>query len=225
MNKQITSTSWLLTAAAVTFWISWLLMPDPGTTDTTHILSIVKQSRMNVICSVTVQIISSVLYVLALFSLTKTGLVQRKISWIGISLLGIGAMGLCADAFFHLLAWYMTDSSVTIQEDVICVMEFMQTSALIFLVPLLLPLFIGSLLLSIGLKKQSLTSGKALYAFIISLFVGPATVIIMKKAFQYEGTGLSMIILGIFALGQVFMAIELKKGSALKPRFALPVIL
>ena len=58
--------------------------------------------------------------------------------------MGIGAMGLCADAFFHLLAWFMTDDSVTIQEDVIRVMEFMQTDALIFLVPLLLPFFMAA---------------------------------------------------------------------------------
>lgn len=225
MNKQINSTAWLLIGAAITFWISWFLMPDPGTTDTTHILSIVKQSRSSVISSVTIQVISSVLYILAIFSLTKTGIVQKKLSWIGISLLGIGAMGLCADAFFHLLAWYMTDESVTIQKDVIQVMEFMQTSALIYLVPLLLPLFIGSILLAIGLKKQSMITAAALYAFILSLIIGPIVVVIAKNFFQYEGAGLAMIILGIFAGGQAMIGIDLMKQSKLKPQFALPVLL
>ena len=71
MNKQKNMTGWLLILAAITFWISWFLMPDPGSTDTQYILSAVKEARIRVLCSVVIQIITSVLYVIALFKLTK----------------------------------------------------------------------------------------------------------------------------------------------------------
>src|SRR5689334_318733 len=125
MKRQKNLAGYLLILAAITFWISWFLMPDPGTTDTNHILAIVKQARTSVFCSVIIQIVSSVLYVLALFSLTYFNTFQKKIIFIGISLLGIGAMGLSSDAFFHLLAFFMTDDSVNIQQDVLRVMNFM----------------------------------------------------------------------------------------------------
>src|SRR6185503_5159572 len=70
MNKG-NLTGWLLIFAALTFWISWYLMPDPGTVDTVHILNIVKENRTAVLASVIIQITSSVLYVLALFYLIR----------------------------------------------------------------------------------------------------------------------------------------------------------
>jgi hypothetical protein len=77
MSRQKNLTGWLLIFAAITFWISWFLMPDPGTTDTVHILTMVKQARISVLCSVIIQIISSVLYVLALFSLAPFSVVTK----------------------------------------------------------------------------------------------------------------------------------------------------
>src|SRR5215510_3256106 len=105
MQKQKTLTGYLLILAAISFWLSWFLMPDPGTTDTRHILEIVKQSRASVLCSVVVQILSSILYIAALFLLVRVS-VPKKATMVGFILLGIGALGLCADAFFHLLAFF-----------------------------------------------------------------------------------------------------------------------
>ena len=65
MNRQANLTGLLLILSAVTFWISWFLMPDPGTVDTIHILNIVKENRMAVLCSVIIQIVSSMLYVVS----------------------------------------------------------------------------------------------------------------------------------------------------------------
>jgi hypothetical protein len=121
----------LLIMAAVTFWISWFLMPDQGTADTLHILQIVKASRESVFYSIVVQIFSSVLYVPALFLISQ-GIIANKITLTGIVLLAVGAMGMCADAFFHLLAYFMTDVSVNLQEDVVIVMNFMQTKGILF---------------------------------------------------------------------------------------------
>src|SRR5262245_4240287 len=125
MNKQKKLTGYLLILAAITFWISWFLMPDPGTTDTQYILKAVKEARMSVLCSVIIQIISSVLYVIVLFKIAQWIHPLKKIILSGLVLFCVGAMGLCADAFFHLLAFFMTDSSVNIQQDVVQVMEFM----------------------------------------------------------------------------------------------------
>jgi len=199
-------------AAGLTFWLSWFLMPDPGTTDTAHILSIVKQSRNSVFVSVIVQIISSVLYAAALFLLVKISFAQKR-TLTGAIVLGIGVMGLCADAFFHLLAWFMTHESVTIQEDVVRVMEFMQTDALFFLVPLLLPFFIGSLVLGIGLQQQAITSSLPKWMFLLTFLVGPVIGILSKTVFHYKGPAVMLITLGIFALGHVSIGLELIRGA------------
>jgi len=213
MSRQKKLTGCLLIFAAVTFWISWFLMPDPGTTDTNHILAIVKQARISVLCSVIIQIVSSVLYVLALFSLTSVSVPQKKITLIGISLFGIGAMGLCSDAFFHLLAFFMTNDSVNIQQDVVRVMNFMQTTGVVFLIPLLLPLFIGSLVFAIGLKKQGIVSKNPTIIFITAFLIGIIGTIIAKTIFRYNGPVLSLITLGLFAVGQALIGFEIIQAS------------
>jgi len=212
MNKQKILTGSLLLLAAITFWISWFLMPDPGTTDTNHILAIVKQARTSVLCSVIIQIVSSILYVSALFLLTRF-LLQKKIRLAGFILFGIGAMGLCADAFFHLLAYFMTDDSVNIQQDVVRVMSFMQTTGVVFLIPLLLPLFVGSLVLAIGLKKQRIISKTPTITFITAFAIGIIGTIIAKKVFEYNGPVLSLVTLGIFSASQILIGLEIIKTS------------
>ena len=212
MNKQKNTTGWLLIFAAITFWISWFLMPDPGTTDTQYILSAVKEVRMSVLCSVIIQIISSVLYVIALFKLAQFIHPLKKIILTGMVLFCIGAMGLCADAFFHLLAYFMTDSSVNIQQDVIRVMEFMQTAGVIFLIPLLLPLFIGSLVVAIGLQRRMMISKTATVLFITAFAIGIIGGI-STNAMHYTIPRLSIITLAVFAGGQISIGIEFIKTS------------
>src|SRR4030095_1002239 len=213
MNTKKNLACYLLILSAITFWISWFLMPDPGTTDTTHILTKVKQARISVLCSVIIQIVSSVLYVLALFSLTRFSVPQKKITLIGISLFGIGAMGLCSDAFFHLLAFFMTDDSVNIKQDVVRVMNFIQTTGVVFLIPLLLPLFIGSLVFAIGLKKQGIVSRNPTIIFIIAISIGIIGTIIAKTILGYNGPVLSLITLGLFAAGQALIGFEIIQAS------------
>ncbi len=207
MQRQLAAR--LLILASLTFGISWLLMPDPGTTDTAHILSIVKQSRTSVLASVVTQIISSVLYIAALFSFSKYQLIQKRITWIGAACMAIGALGLCSDAFFHLLAYYMTDNEITIQQDVVRVMEFMQTDALVFLIPILVPLFIGTLLFAIGLSRQgeiSRMTGLICVTAFLMLFVGNA---IPKMMNTNPIPYLVLIVFGLFAIAQTWMAIEI----------------
>ncbi|AAS71744.1 hypothetical protein GS518_16025 [Leptospira interrogans] len=209
MKKQTFWTGILLIFAAITFWISWFLMPDPGTTDARHILEIVKVSRNFVWYSAITQIVSSVCYIIALFSLADLITSQKKTTLSGFVLFGIGVLGMCSDAFFHLLAYYMTDDSVFIQENVIIIMNFMQTKGVIILVPLLLSFFIGSLILSIGLKLQNVISKIPMVVFLIAIFAGIPGAVIINKIFLYKRSIVSLIILGTFAIGQAWIGLEI----------------
>lgn len=220
---KATLTGYLLILAATTFWISWFLMPDQGTADTFHILTIVKESREAVFFSVMIQIISSVLYLAALFLLAQTTSPQRNITLTGFVLLGIGAMGMCADAFFHLLAYFMTDPAVNIQEDVVMVMQFMQTQGIAFLLPLLLPFFIGSLVLAIGLHHQTVVSKIPQLIFIAAFLVGITGAVIVNKFLGYGKPVLVLTILGLFAFGQILIGWELMiKSAKVKKNTHLP---
>ncbi|RHX96154.1 hypothetical protein DLM76_04145 [Leptospira yasudae] len=209
MKKQTLVASCLLIIAAVTFWISWFLMPDPGTTDTNHILRIVKSVREFVWISAITQIVSSACYTIALFLIADLFSPQKKTTLIGLALFGIGAMGMCADAFFHLLAYYMTDDSVLLQENVVIVMTFMQTKGVVILIPLMLPFFIGSILLGIGLRSQNAVSKLPMSLFLTATFVGIGTAIVAKQVFGYSGRIVSLSILGAFAFGQAWIGSEL----------------
>lgn len=206
MNKQMKSTGWLLVLAATSFWISWFLMPDPGTTDAEHILAIVKQSRAAVFSSVIVQIISSVLYVIALTSMAKMVQLQKK-ALIGVILLGIGILGLCSDAFFHLLAYLMTSDTVTISDGVIRTMELMQTIGVYVLVPLLFCFFVGSFVTASGLGKQAIISKTPAQIF-IALIIMSVIGTVLSLVLGFQGPFLSLILLGLFASGQALIGIE-----------------
>ena len=208
MNKTKIFTGILFICGAIGFFTSWSLMPDPGTTDTSHILDIVKQSRSNVMNSVVIQIITSAVYVAALFLLTQISFPLKKVSLLGVCLVGVGILGLCSDAFFHLLAWFMTDDSVSIQRDVVRVMEFMQTEGVRFLIPLLLPFFVGGLILAIGLSKQKVISSLPAYVITIA-FLLAMLMVIATKTHIYQGSIPVLFILGIFAIGQAIIGFEL----------------
>lgn len=210
MKKQIILTGYLLIAAAITFWIAWFLMPDPGTTDTRHILEIVNRIRPMVFSSVVLQIISSVLYLIVLFLLATIGRPRQK-TIIGFILWAIGAMGMCADAFFHLLAWYMTDASVTINEDVVRVMDFTQTSGVNFLIPLMLPFFIGGPMAAWGFYKQGIISKKPVLLFISAFIVGLAGMLV-AKVLSLKEINLLLSPLALFAASQILTGYEMIKS-------------
>jgi len=216
----------MLVLAATCFFASWWLMPDPGTTDTTHILDIVKQSRIQVLYSVMIQIASSVLYTIAAFLLIRNRRLNTT-AFAGIILLAIGAMGLCADAFFHLLAYYMTGNAVTIQQDVIMVMNYMQTDALLFLVPLLLPFIAGSILLTAGLDKQTAISKWPRRTIIAALLIGLAGAVVTRSSGTVSGAALSMMVLALFSIAQIHAGLQLirKRSVDAINAFSIPATL
>jgi len=212
-NKSIFKTTGLLFIfAAITFWTAWFLMPDQGTADTLHILTIVRQTRDSVFCSAIIQIISSVAFIPALFFLGLNLPGSKSITVWGLILFAIGAMGMCMDAFFHLFAFYMTDPIITIQSDIVNLMEFVQTKGVIVLVPLLLPFFIGTLLLTIGLSKQlviSRTSSLICFAALTIGIIGG----VLVNVLGYGRPTLGISVLAMFALAQIIMGIGLIKKA------------
>jgi hypothetical protein len=204
-NQRISG--YLMVIAAAGFWVSWFLMPDAGTKDTIHILSVVKQTRMNVWFSVMTQIATSIVYMTGLILLARSNFKMDKTTFTGMLLFGIGILGLCSDAFFHLLAYFMTDSSVNVQNDVIRVMYLMQTTGVGFLILILLPFFIGSLLLSIGLNRGAIISKTAWILIVTAFSIGVINAIEMKTHIAKPTP--VIIILGIFSIGQAFIGFEL----------------
>lgn len=137
----------------------------------------------------------------------------------GIVLFGIGAMGLCSDAFFHLLAYEMTSGAVTIQDNVVKVMHLMQTEGVVVLLPILLPFFIGSLVLAIGLGNQSAISNNAAYVISAAFVLGILGTLIATKILGYQGRVVTLITLGLFSIGHAMIGLEL--GASRKNDLAM----
>lgn len=198
--------------ASVTFWLSWYLMPDPGATEAAHILTLVKLSRKAVLWSVAIQVLSAVSYLFALFFTLQGIGSSHKLRLPGIALAGVGAMGLCSDAFFHLLAWCMTSKQVHIQSDVVQVMHLMQTRGLLFLVPLFLLFFIGSLVLAVSLHRSGLVSKKPYRLFSLVLLAGSAATVLAGKI-GVQGPWPALLTLGLFATALGRMGYELIRSA------------
>lgn len=160
-------------------------MPDQGTADTVHILKVVKDHRPYVWTSVLVQIFSSLVDLPALFFLIKDTVSPNAFVFWGVILLSIGAMGMCADAFFHLLAFFMTHPYITIDDNIIMVMELMQTRGILLLIPLLLLFFVGSLILAIGLFKLGISSNKSVIILVSAIVVGLVGALLVNLVLGY----------------------------------------
>lgn len=91
--------------------------------------------------------------------------------------------------------------------------SFMQTGGVAFLIPLLSPFFIGSLVLAKGLKKQLLISKTSGYIFIAAFLVGLFGAVILSKILEYQLPGLTLTVLGLFAIGQSLIGLELLNFS------------
>lgn len=213
------STGILLLFSAITFWLSWFLMPDQGTNDTEHILHVVSRSRDSVYYSVIIQVISSVTYIPALFFLSTALQEYNRITIAGCILLSVGAMGMCMDAVFHLVAYYSTAENIHLQPAVISFMTSMQTKGIFFLAPLLLAFFAGTVFLAAGLKKQAVISSAPLRIVLVAFITGFSGAVAVHKIPGYGRPQLVLTILGLFALAQMAIAKEMitsRKSKACK---------
>lgn len=155
--------------AAATFLLGWFLMPDAGTNDAKHILEAIGSHRGPVWWSVVVHLLCSLALAGAVVNLR---LIRRPASshltsW-GSWLVFVGAMGVCLDGFFHLVAFYFTAPGVQ-QREVLEPMRLLQTQGIVLLIPFLLALFAGGPLLSIGLQREQLVTPWPLWCFLLAI--------------------------------------------------------
>ncbi|HEY9839815.1 MAG TPA: hypothetical protein V6D23_05100 [Candidatus Obscuribacterales bacterium] len=159
----------ILMLAGLSFWLGWALMPDAGTNDPAHILRLVAAHRQGVWWSVVTHLLSSLAFVIAVVGLqTERRCARSKTTRVGATLVLMGAMGVCMDAFFHLVAYYMTAASVA-PAGVLEPMRLLQTQGILFLVPLLLALIVGGTVYSAGFYHIDATSPWSKRVFLAGL--------------------------------------------------------
>jgi hypothetical protein len=159
--------------AAILFWLTWFLMPEPGTTDAAFILQAIAEQRGHVLLSAILQTICAVAIVPAVLSI---GAPRSRLMLVGIVLTLVGALGNAADAVYHQVAYEMTAPDVD-RVAMFPVMTRMQTEQVWLLVPLLLSFFPGAACLCIGLAREGRGPANVGRLFAIALGVGLAGVL------------------------------------------------
>jgi hypothetical protein len=193
-----------LVAAAVAFWIAWLLMPGVGVTDPARIFELVGSQRELVATSVVVQLLSAALYVPALVGLLTGGPASRPASmrW-GAGLLLTGAMGSAADAVLHLLAFAMTAPGID-SASLVPVMAFMQGPGLLMLAPLLASFFAGGWLLSLASARARVVPRWNVWLYPIAFAVAIAGGR-LAAAGLVEGRLVGLAMLGLVSAAQAWV--------------------
>jgi hypothetical protein len=214
-----------LVAAAVLFWMSWLLMPGVGVTDAEQIFALVSAQRPLVATSVLIQLLSAVFYVPALLgavSDTDLGRVPGLRWRAGLML--VGAMGSAADAVLHLLAYAMTAPDLD-RGPLVHVMAFMQGPGLLLLAPLIASYFLGGAALSLGLVRVGLLShwGVRLHGAAVAVAViGGALAMFGQVAPRAVG----LTALGLVSGAQVWAGVAMwnvaRSSSGARTRTLLP---
>jgi hypothetical protein len=194
--------------AAITFWVAWIFMPDAGTNDAEHILKAVRDSRDSVWWSSVIHLLSSIAFVAGIVGAQTDP--RAANSWIarwGAFLVLVGSLGVCADAFFHLMAYYMTAEGVDLGA-VLEPMRLLQTQGIVFLVPLLLSVAIGGWIYVVGLGRAGVLSSRPWwmfeFAFVVAM-VGGALVV----GYGLNRQTVVLCVLGLVSLGYGWMGYEL----------------
>ena len=152
------STGWILTAGAICFWSSWALMPGVGVTDAAVILRLVGAQPQQVMVSAMLQLLSAALFALAIPGLALRFFVSKN-SWgrTAAVLLAVGACGDAADAIYHQLAYEMVRPGVD-QAAMLPVMQRMQSTDLLYLLPMIAAFLLGCVALAISAWRLRLLS-------------------------------------------------------------------
>jgi hypothetical protein len=201
----------LLAVAAAAFWLGWILMPDAGTRDAAHILDVVGAHRSAVWWSAVVHWLSSILFILGIIGIHSD--VRASASGgarLGAALALLGAMGVCLDACFHLMAYYLTADGVPASA-VLESMRLLQTEGLAFLVPLLLSLIVGGAVYSVGLARAGITSGRSRWVFLLGIAwaVAGGAVAVTVGAGRQE---VALVFVGFVALGYGWLGYDVAVG-------------
>ena len=192
-----TSAGVYLVLASLAFWLSWLLMPGVGVTDTATIFALVAAHRRNVLASVVLQLLSSALYAPGIAAILSANPARRSaVVRAGGALLAIGAMGSAADAIFHLVAYEMTAPGIAL-DAVAPVMRRLQGKDLTLLFPFIGAFFLGHAFLVTALRKRGPVA--ALGGFVLAL----APVVIIAGAPAIRAGLVTGRLVGLGMLGTV----------------------
>jgi hypothetical protein len=202
-----------LVAAAVTFWLAWLLMPMPGTTDVAYILENVAATPERVWLSVGVQMLSSALFVPGLLAFVASpALRDSTLAFAAATLAGIGVTGLAADAIYHLLAYEMVQPGIS-REAMLPLMARFQREDLVFVAPQLLALVLGAGSMSLAAMRAGTVSklNPALYAVALGVSIAGGT---LASALGQGRRVVALVVLAIVSAAIAWLGVALARDSS-----------
>jgi hypothetical protein len=208
-----------LIAAAALFWLSWYLMPQPGTTDASYILAAVARQRASVLASAIVQTLSAVATVPAMLFVARLRRGPRGSTplYLGAALLLVGAIGNGADAVYHQIAYEMTAPGVDASA-VAPVLARMQTVDIRLLAPLMLAFFAGAVLLAVGQARARLAPPWIWRLYVLAALVAVAGRI-AAKAGVVDARPVALAVLAIASAALAWSGWALR-GAQLAPAAA-----
>jgi hypothetical protein len=118
-------------------------------------------------------------------------------------------MGMCADASFHLLAYNLTDETLLTDDGIMSLMTVMPNDAMKILIPLLLPFFLGSLVLALALNKQGTISIIPLFLNLTAWLIVPISAAVATASYLTNVNLVSLSMLGLVATSHIFLGCEL----------------
>lgn len=163
-----------LANAALLFFAAWVMMPGVGVTDAQQIFALVGTHRPWVAYSIVTQLLSAVLFVLALLGVSaRAELAGARGVHPAAAMLAAGAIGSAGDAILHLVAYAMTAPSLA-SAQFISVMTFLQSAGLRLLAPLLICFFAGGAWLALALANAGVVSRRnsQLHAIALGVALG-----------------------------------------------------
>lgn len=200
-----------LVLAAVTFWLSWLLMPGVGVIDAHVILERVARERASVSASVLVQLVSAALFAPALIGMAMLARARRsRLLEAGAVILLVGAMGSAADAIIHLVAYEMTDPNAP-RGAMLPVMDRLQLGLPAYLGFMVAAFFLGAIALAAGAARARLVGWVCLF-----LVLGGCALLPIAGAFA-QGSDpqrtLGLAGLGLLSLGLCWVGVALAREA------------
>jgi len=193
---------WSLIGGAVLFWLSWYLMPQPGTTDAAYILAAVAGQRGSVLASAILQTLFAVALVpAALVAVRLRPARGARLLYVGAALLLVGAVGNGADAVYHQLAYEMTAPGAQ-ESAMVPIMTRMQTADIRLLIPLMLAFFAGAVCLAVGLVRARWATSRLWQLYVLAGLVAVGG----RAAVAAGGLAARPVSLAVLALVSVAMA-------------------
>jgi hypothetical protein len=192
-----------LIAEAALFWLSWYLMPQPGTTDASFILAAVARQRASVLASAIVQTLSALATVPAMLFVARLPRGRRgsALLYAGAAMLPVGAIGNGADAVYHQMAYEMTAPGVDAGA-VAPVLARMQTVDIRLLAPLMLAFFAGAVCLALGQARARLAPPWIWRLYVLMVLVAVGGRIAVKAA----GVDARPVALAVLAVASAALA-------------------